>query len=481
VTVGGQPQYTLAQIKAEKIRQLQEEGLRFYEPYPRQKEFHAMKAREKRGFLSGNRGGKSYAGVMEDILVTGKVHPWRPNKLGITVQARVCCVSFGAIFDILIPLFKAAIPRKRCQLDWNTYEGKPATFPGLKGGSWDSAFDKERLTLYLGDDEGIIDFKSYTQDREVYQGVTRDFTHFDEEPPLPIYEESLARHASSKYGVDMAFTLTMINYSQWLYEALFHGAINTPDKVGYVMADSRENPYVNEAAIESMAESITDEAIREARLTGRPTVLSGRVHKDYGDHNVIDYFAPPRGWHQSVIIDPHPEKASGVIFVAEDEWGKLYVWQELFPKGDVEHQCKQIKNAIGNYDIDLWLMDPSARQKATTRGKPERLIDEFRVYLPYIIEANNNRAVGIDRVNRMVKDSAQGPKLFVMKSCPITDFQMRNLMWKPPLKTGEVRDKPEVYKRDDETPDCVRYRVMYGRASRGEHEFVGWETRGYAS
>lgn len=466
--------FTPEQLQAEQLRQLREEGLRFYKPHPRQLEFHQLK-QETRSLLGGNRSGKSWAGIMEDCFVTGKVHPWRPNKVG-TVKTRVCCSTFGLLYDNLIPLLKSTVPRHRCSLDWKTYEGIDAQWPGIEGGKWDSAFDKERLILYLADGSSI-DLKSYSQDREVFQGVTRDFTHFDEEPPRDIFEESLLRHASSRTGIDMIFTLTMINYSQWLYNHIYDGAVKYPDRIAYVLCDLRENPHVNETTVLSVQDSITDDAIREARISGRPTVISGRVHKAYGAHNLIDFFMPPREWHHSLVIDPHPEKPSGVLFISEDMAGRLYAWKEMLVKGDVEHQCKEIKSQMGDYNFDLMLMDPSSRQRATTRGKPERLIDEFRAFMPWIVEANNNREVGIERFNRMAKDGPNGPRLYTMRSCPITHHQIMNYMYKPPLKSGEVRGKAEVFKRDDEFPDCYRYRVMYGETN-DMGEFDGWNVGG---
>ena len=111
-----------------------------------------------------------------------------------------------------------------------------------------------------------------------------------------------------------------------------------------------------------------------------------------------------------------------------------------------------------------------------------KLIDQFHQYLtPRIMPANNAREIGWDEVGRMVQDNpGTGPRLFVFKSCPVTDHQMRNYSWKPPTKTREDRSKPEVVKRNDDHCDNVRYRAIH-RIRRGAEQTQPWEMDVYGA
>lgn len=468
-------QYTENQILSELTRQYEQEGLRVYKPNEKQLLFHKSQAQE-RGLVGPNKSGKSFGGAMEMAWTVGRCHPYRPNIKHIP-RGRDCCVTFKLIKNTLVPLYQSLLPRKRCNLDYKTFEGKQAVWPGLKGGSWRTAWSEQdkRITL---EDESFIEFMSYEQGREAFQGSVIDIIRHDEEPPGDIYGENMARQVTVQRN--LLFTLTPLNYSQWLYNKLYEQSLTDPNVEIFVM-DRYDNKHVNQSVYDAMEESISDPAEVAARVYGTPVVMSGRVYKDYGEHNYVDYFKPPWEWAKSCVIDPHPEKPTAVLWIAEDFRGRLFAYREALLKGDVEQICNEIRAlSSGDDGLNLWLIDPSSRQRAGIRGKG-RLIDEFRTFLPYgIIEANNDVDAGIDIVRRMTKNTAQGPQLFVMHSCPLTHHQMKSYMWKPPTASGEDRTKPQVYKKDDDLPDCYRYRAMYGRQT--EHtEFSGFGIRGYAN
>ncbi|MDP2815133.1 MAG: terminase family protein, partial [Rectinemataceae bacterium] len=174
---------TLNKLQAEYLRRMQSERLHFYEPYPAQAKFHHSQA-EVRAFIAGNQSGKTFAGTVENIWTVAKVHPFRHNYTG-QVYVRDCCVSFGAIKSILVPVYKNLIPKNPGVLNGMTY-------CGLRGSSWDKAYSEEDKTIYFADGS-FIEFKTYEQGREAHQGTQRHRVRFDEEPPRDIYEENLAR------------------------------------------------------------------------------------------------------------------------------------------------------------------------------------------------------------------------------------------------------------------------------------------------
>ena len=425
-----------------------------------------------RALLGGNQSGKTYCGCADIAYTIGKVHPYRPNYIG-PVFARDCCVSFGAIKSILIPTYKRLLPRKSCNLGWQTFEGKPAVWPGLRGGAWDKAFSAQDMVLHL-EDGSFIEFKSYEQGREAMQGAQRHIIRHDEEPPEDIFEENLARQITLQANI--LFTLTPLNYSQWLYARIYERAVQDGKTACFFM-DSYSNPYANPEVLETLEENCLDPAIRAARIHGHFTFLSGRVYKEYGEHNLCDPFPIPRSWRLVLCIDPHLDKATGVNIAAESPDGKLYIIAEGDFEGDVEEVAQQIIVLCCGRHIDTWLIDPSARAAAKIHGKG-RLIDAFREFFPRLLEADNDRESGWNAVRRIVKnDPVTGPKLKVFRTCPITHHQMKNYMWKRPPASGEDRRKPEVHKKNDEHPDNIRYITKAMAPVIGE-QFEGWSVGG---
>ncbi len=347
-----------------------------------------------------------------------------------------------------------------------TFEGKLRIWPGLRGGTWENAFDKQYNILYLANGS-FIEFKTYKQaerDIQAFAGPPRHIIRHDEEPPLQVYNENQARQVTLK--VNLLFTMTPLNYSQWIYGDLYEKSSTDPDIDVFMMA-SKDNPYANPDVLAKMAEDIVDPIERAARLEGKFTYSQGRVWKEYGSHNLIEPFQVQRDWHKSIIIDPHPEKATAVNWVAEDYDGRLFCYREGDYKGTVKEVCQQIKVDSSWESIDLILIDPSAKGQKATWGE-ESIFPEFQKEFSGIQLANNNRQMGWDKVRQMCNNNpGSGPRLFVMKCCPITDFQMRNYSWKPPLKSGESRGKAEVVKRNDDHCDNIRYRCMASFVSSG--------------
>lgn len=442
---------TLERLKAletEEVRILQEEGLRFIKDSPTQERATQSLAKVV-GIAGGNQAGKTTWGCKQTLLVTGRVHPYRPNFPG-RVWSRVCVQDFKVLNAVMIPKFKQLVPRKPCLIN-------NMKWCGLRGEKWGSAWSEKDATLYFADDS-FIEFRTYEQDIQSHAGAQRHWIWFDEEPPRQINEENAARQTTT--GINMIYTFTPLNYSQWIYRSLYQRSATDPDVELFFMP-TKENRFVDPETLKFLEQTYTDPAERAARLYGKFTFMEGLVYKEYGEHNLIEPYDIPSDVKYSVVIDPHEAKPTAWNLFGEDKEGRLYVMAEGDEDGDVEHICNEIFAQLDNRRIDLWLCDPSARRSAPIRGHG-RMIDEFRRFIPQLIEANNSLDVGISRVRSAVKPLPNiKPMLMVSKSCPTTHHQMKNYSWKPPLKSGENRTKAAVTLRENDHPDNIRYRRMH--------------------
>lgn len=446
----------LAEISTEQNRQLKEEGIRFYQPYPKQVQFHSAQA-PIRGFVAANKAGKSWAGTADLLWALGKVHPYRPNYVG-PVWGRDCCVDFPTLRQTLLPIYQVMTPRYACKLPGKTFEGKDRYWPGLKGEQWGRAYSKEEKVLHLADGS-LMEFKSYDSDQESYGGPVRHVIRMDEEPPEFVFGENMARQMTTR--TNLIFTVTLLNYSQWLYNLLIEKSQTHPEEVFMVLADATDNPFVNPDVLKLMESAITDEAEREARLHGRPTYVTGRILKQYGQHNLIDYTPPPPKWPRIIGLDPHPDKPTEATWTALDENEMIpYVYREkTYANMSVEEIANDIKLTSQGENIDRIVADPSTKQSAGIRGKEHGrpLVEMFQDHLPELELGNNhNKDEYRDLLNKLCKDrTGKGPRFFVMRSCPKTHAQLLGYSWRPPPKSREDRNKPQVLKKNEDKCDCI--------------------------
>lgn len=167
--------------------------LHSYDPYPKQKEFHAAgAAHRERLFMAGNQLGKTVAGGFESAMhLTGRYPDWWT----------------GRRYDRAVRLWAASVTGESTRDNpQRILLGPPAirdhwgtgAIPGdaivniALGRNLADAVDSIVVRHVCGD-LSILAFKAYGMGREKWQGQTLDGVWFDEEPPLDIYMEGLTR------------------------------------------------------------------------------------------------------------------------------------------------------------------------------------------------------------------------------------------------------------------------------------------------
>lgn len=454
-----------AELEREYLRQLQTEKLRFYKPYDKQLAFH-MAQQPIRGFAAGNKTGKTFSVSIDDLWTLGRCHPYRPN-FGRVNSGRVCCVTTKTLYGTMLPIWKQLVPRKRCKLDYKTYEGIEAWWPGLRGDSWDTAFDKTNLMLHLAD-ESFVEFKSYDQDVDTYAGPVRDWIHEDEEAPEDIHNENMARFLTSK--VDLRMSMTPLNYSHYAFNLLWERSVSDPKNVFLVEASVHDNPYINPDVIAEMEKTVLDPSELAARLHGRPTFQTGLVWKTYGNHNLIKHFTPTKDkWSLSFSIDPHREKDTHVLWIAQSVPPNpiYYIYREKrYPSGlGIPQIAKDIYAESRGEEIEIELIDESARQ-SNRLIREETIFDEFRRYMPRLESISNQ---GKDKIRETILQLAQEAPvgdfrshLLVSDRCQEAHRQLSTYSYAPPTKSGEDRTHVKVIKKREDYCDCLIQRVGYG-------------------
>lgn len=185
--------------------------MRFFNPYPKQAEFFALgKDKKERLLTAGNQLGKTEAGAFEATChLTGRYPDWwRGRRWDRPVRGWICGPTSLSVRDttqkkllgepgVEAELGTGMVPRE-CILDKSLARGVT------------DAIDTVQVRHVTGG-VSVFRFKSYEQGRTKFQGETLDFIWNDEECPMEIYSEELARVTATEGMIYTTFTSLLGN------------------------------------------------------------------------------------------------------------------------------------------------------------------------------------------------------------------------------------------------------------------------------
>jgi phage terminase large subunit-like protein len=179
--------------------------------YPKQMQHFAYgKEFTERLLAGGNRCGKTHAGVFEDVLhLIGNYPEWWTGRIfDHPTNGWVATDTAKNTRDILQEKF-CGKPGDSAALGTGFIPGDLILRTTTKHGIAD-AFESVFVRHVPSGGVSTLQFKSYDQGRESYQGTKQDWIHLDEEPDLDIYVECLLRLMSTVPGEESGIlTLTM--------------------------------------------------------------------------------------------------------------------------------------------------------------------------------------------------------------------------------------------------------------------------------
>jgi phage terminase large subunit-like protein len=201
-------QSLMAELKSwqELYRRQQRTKLERYDPYERQRLFHAHGAFARERLLTaGNQCGKTTCGAAEAAIhLTGLYPSWWPGKRFLKpVRAWVGSDGFLAVREAAQRLLVGP-PETESEYGTGMIPGTALLGWKRASGSVPNLLDHvtvqhhrnigtETAPLYVPDGVSTLGFRSYDQGRAKWQGATLDYVWFDEEPPEDVYVEGLSR------------------------------------------------------------------------------------------------------------------------------------------------------------------------------------------------------------------------------------------------------------------------------------------------
>ena len=264
----------------------------FFEPYPKQQEFMDLGARFKERMLSaGNQTGKSDTGGYETSRHLTGVYPPNWKGLRFDQNSGPCPAWVGGTSGVAVrdgaqtklfgqpgvgELFGTGFIPKDAII------GEPSS-----SRSATHAIDTAHIRHVSG---GVssVSFKTYSQERTDWQGPTKKFIWFDEEPPLDIYVEGLARLAATGGSHILTFT-PLLGFSDVVKRFLECPAEYQSRRVHVQMAITDAKHMIAERLAE--IQSMYPRHQWAARIDGDPYMAGGLVFTSDPDNIKEDPFS----------------------------------------------------------------------------------------------------------------------------------------------------------------------------------------------
>lgn len=442
-------------LLAEARNELARFKLADYQPYAKQREFHAIGADlavRERLLVAGNQLGKTVAGSFEAAMhLTGLYPDWWD----------------GAVFDDPVTGWAAS----------ETSQGTRDTVQRLllgPVGAWGTgAIPADKILEIKRASHGVADaietilvrhvtggvsritLKTYDQGRERWQGETLDFVWFDEEPPEDIYIEGLTR----------------TNATQGIVWVTFTPLKGMSDVVRRFMIDKHVGTHVTTMTIHD-AEHYTPEqraAIiasypaheRDARSMGIPTLGSGRIFPLSDDLVMCEPIAIPPHWVQICGIDFGWDHPSAAVRLAWDrDSDVLYVTATHRQKEQTPVLFAATVKPWGDWLPWAWPHDGLQHDKgsgdelaAQYRKQGLKMLKDRATHPPAPNEKEGTGGNGVEAGLMEMLDRMQTGRLKVFKHLNdwFEEFRMYH------------RKDGKVVKLDDDLMSATRYAMMMKR------------------
>lgn len=386
---------------------------RFYEPAnPKVEAFHKSEAKVK-ALFGANRSSKTESAMMEAVFMMVGESPYRQVKPAPT-YGRIVVVDFNQLEKVVNEKLMRMIP--------------PELFID---GKWEKSYNQKShiITLRNG---SKVDLMTHEQPVLSFEGSSRDWTVFDEEPPKDIYTSCLMRHVDTN-GVAI-LSLTPLNGLTYLYKDVYLASMTNPNIDSWVMS-IYENRYLTAESIAAVENLIVDEIDREIRLYGKFVSRSGMVFNHFDPevhvydptdsvYDSWDSMYPPRTWLHFVGIDPGWGHPTGVVWCAFDPSSEdIWVYAEHKQGGQDPKYHSDVIHAT-NRQIGIrrpiYVIDSQA--KATDQSSGSSVA---KTYAKYGIPCRFGTKKLIDGnmlINTLMTVNTHGKirrsKLHISKECP---------------------------------------------------------------
>lgn len=291
----------------------------------------------------------------------------------------------------------------------------------------------------------LLQFKSYDQGRDAFQGTEQDIIWLDEEPPLSIYTECLLRTMTTQ-GMILATFTPLEGLSETVMHFLPDGQIQERKDGSrfLVMATWDDVPHLSADVKKELWDAIPPYQ-RDARAKGVPQLGSGAIYPVPESEIVCDPFDIPDHWPRVYALDVGWNKTAALWLAIDRQSQTVYAYSEHYRSHAEPSVHAEAIRARGEWIPGV--IDPAARGRSQKDG--EQLLKNYRDLGLSLLPANNSVESGIyDVWQRM-----SGGRLKVFRS-------LQN--WLAEYRLYRRDDKGRIVKERDHLMDCTRYGIVTG-------------------
>jgi len=318
----------------EKQRRIAENPLKYAKEHDKQREFR-LSDKAIRILFWGNRVGKT-EGCAQEVA---RYALGEKEKVELPIEIWCACPSYDVQKETTQKKLEKYIPKSKI---------KHITY--VKAGTWGEVelIDGTRLN-----------FKSYEQGREKFQGAGKRVIWFDEEPPKDIWEECTVR-VEAGIPLDIIMSMTPVKGMTWVYDDLFMQTGRSDLFISEASWD--DNPYLTKLQKDQMQANLSDEAIQVRRF-GKFIKRVGLVCSWWDrEKNLMEYSTTPAYDYYEVLDGGFSDPAAWLLIGVDGE-GDLHVVDGFREKGLSDGEIvSRRKQKIGDLRIiNGWLDYPDER------------------------------------------------------------------------------------------------------------------------
>ena len=308
---------------------LAEDQLQDYRAYPKQLEFHMLgRFYDNRMLRAGNQQGKTFCASAEFAMhVTGEYPPWWEGyRFDHPIVAWACGETAIAVRDV-VQMNLLGLPQqigtgmipKRCLTEMF----------GRDRGAAD-LYDYYHIRHKSGG-LSMVKFRYYAQERKTWQGPKVHLLWLDEEPPLEMYEEGLARTVAAD-GITMMTFTPLKGYSE-----VVNLYLRDPDPTNSGRVEVKMTLHdAQHISPEKRARKIAKwpKHQQRARVWAEPMLGEGLIFPYDEEDLKIQPFIIPDHWPRLGCLDfgiDHPTAA--VMLVHDKDNDVVYVTREYRKPG----------------------------------------------------------------------------------------------------------------------------------------------------
>jgi phage terminase large subunit-like protein len=307
------------EVLAEKERRHQDDPLKYAKQHDKQKEATAND-KAVRALFWGNRVGKTEWGASETARYATNNHPTR--TIGEPVEIWCACPSYEVQEETTQKKLLSYIPAKDIE-SISYLRGRIIKKIRMKNGT-------------------IIDFKSYDQGREKFQGTGKRLIWFDEEPPKDIWEECFVRVEAGQQ-LDVILTMTAVKGMTWVYDEIY---LNTSNPDLFVSeAGWDDNPFLTEVQKEQMSRGLSAQALqvrREGKFVKRVGLVCAWWDRTI---HLRHYDSLDRSWTWYEVFDGGYSDPAAWLLIGVDSDNSVHIVNGFRQKQLTTERIKELRDS----------------------------------------------------------------------------------------------------------------------------------------